>query len=174
MGKRVAVIGYGPVGRETASLLAARGDAVRIVQRRQPAQMPAGSTFQPADVEDAEAVRRACAGVEAVACCIGLPYDSTIWARTWPRAMSNLLEGCAASGARLVFADNLYLYGPQTRPLTEDLPLTTYGRKPRIKAEITRMWLEAHRAGKVRAVAVRGSDFYGPNASTSVISAYGV
>src|SRR5262249_55573005 len=147
MGKRVAVIGYGPVGRETASLLAARGDAVRIVQRRQPAQMPAGITFQPADVQDAEAARPAGAGLEARPCCLGLPYGSTIWARTWPRAMSNLLEGCAASGARLVFADNLYLYGPQTRPLTEDLPLTTYGRKPRIKAEITRMWLRAPPAG---------------------------
>lgn len=174
MVKRVAVIGYGPVGRETASLLAGRGDAVRIVQRRQPPKMPAGSTFQPADVEDAEAIRRACAGVETVACCIGLPYDSALWARTWPRAMANLLAGCAASGARLVFADNLYLYGPQNRPLTEDLPLTTFGRKPRIRAEITQMWLEAHRAGKVRAVAVRASDFYGPNAATSVISAYGV
>jgi len=174
MGQRVAVIGFGAVGRATASLLAARGDEVRVVQRHRPREIPPGSTFQEADVEDGEAMGRACAGVEAVACCIGLPYDAAVWARAWPRAMNNLLDGCAASGARLVFADNLYLYGPQTRPLTEDMPLTSYGRKPRIRAEITQLWRKAHDAGKVRAVAVRAADFYGPDASTSVISAYGV
>ncbi len=174
MGQRVAVIGFGVVGRETASLLAARGDEVRIVQRHRPQGIPSGSAFQGADAEDGEAMRRACAGVGAVACCIGLPYDSALWARAWPRAMSNLIDGCAASGARLVFADNLYMYGPQTRPLTEDMPLTSYGKKPRVRAEITQLWRKAHDAGKVRAVAVRAADFYGPDASTSVISAYGV
>jgi nucleoside-diphosphate-sugar epimerase len=137
MGQRVAVIGFGVVGRETASLLAARGDEVRIVQRHRLQGILSGSAFQGADVEDGEAMRRACAGVGAVACCIGLPYDSALWARAWPRAMSNLIDGCAASGARLVFADNLYMYGPQTRPLTEDMPLTSYGKKPRVRAEIT-------------------------------------
>lgn len=88
--------------------------------------------------------------------------------------MSNLLDGCAASGARFVFADNLYMYGPQTRPLTEETPLTNYGRKPRIRAEITRLWRAAHDAGRVRAVAVRASDFYGPDVPTSVISVFGV
>ena len=174
MTRRVAVIGYGAVGREMASLLAARGDEVRIVQRREPREKAAGSAFQAADVEDDEAIRRACSGVDAVTCCIGLPYDAALWARVWPRAMRNLLDGCAASGARFVFADNLYMYGPQTRPLTEDMPLTTWGKKPRVRAEITRLWREAHDRGKVRAVAVRASDFYGPDVSTSVISAYGV
>lgn len=174
MGQRVAVIGFGAVGRATASLLATRGHDLRIVQRRRPPELPGGATFQSADVEDAEAMRRACAGVDEVACCIGLPYDSALWARVWPRAMGNLLEGCAASGARLVFADNLYLYGPQTRPLTEDMPLTTYGRKPRVRAEITKMWRSAHDEGKVRVVAVRAADFYGPDVPTSVVSTYGV
>lgn len=174
MALRVGVIGFGTVGRATAALLSARGDAVRVVQRRPPREMPPGATFEAADVEDPEAMRRACHGVDAVACCIGLPYDAEVWARVWPRAMSNLLDGCAASGARLVYADNLYLYGPQTRPLKEDLPLTTYGKKPRIKAEITKLWRDAHASGKVRAVAVRAADFYGPDAPTSVISTYGV
>ena len=39
-------------------------------------------------------------------------------------------------GARFVFADKLYMYGPVTVPLTETMPLTSYGRKPRIRAEI--------------------------------------
>jgi nucleoside-diphosphate-sugar epimerase len=88
--------------------------------------------------------------------------------------MNALLAGCRASGARFVFADNLYMYGPQTRPLTEDMPLTDYGRKPAVRAAVTRFWQAAHDAGHVRAVAVRASDFYGPDSPNSVISTFGV
>lgn len=123
---------------------------------------------------DAAAIARACNGVEEVAFCLGLPYDSLVWERAWPVAMRNVLEGCAASGARLVFADNLYMYGPQDRPLTEDMPLTDYGRKPRIRAAVTRIWMREHEAGRVRATAVRAADFYGPDVPTSVLAAFGV
>ena len=49
--------------------------------------------------------------------------------------MRSMLEACAKSGARFVFAYNLYMYSPQTGPLTEVLPLTDYGWKPRVRAE---------------------------------------
>jgi nucleoside-diphosphate-sugar epimerase len=127
-----------------------------------------------ADSTDRDATLRACANVDAVVCALGFPYDSELWARVWPQTMANLLDGCAASGARLVFADNLYPYGPQTSPLTEEMPLTSYGRKPALRAEITRMWKTAHDAGRVRSVAVRASDFYGPDAPTSVIATFGI
>jgi nucleoside-diphosphate-sugar epimerase len=172
--RQIGVIGYGAVGRSTASILATRGDAVRIVQRKRPPVIPNGCTFQAADLTDRDAAIRACAGMDTVVCCIGLPYDSALWARVWPKTMTNLIDGCSASGARLVFADNLYMYGPQTRPLTEDMPLTTYGRKPALRAAITQLWQSAHDAGRVRAVAVRASDFYGPDVATSVISTFGV
>jgi nucleoside-diphosphate-sugar epimerase len=136
--------------------------------------MPAGSAFCQADVLDSAAVVRACAGARSVACCIGVPYVSSIYERVWPPAMTNLLEACAVSGARFIFADNLYMYGPQTRPLTEDLALTNFGVKPRVRAEITRLWRDAHEAGRVRCVSVRASDFYGPDVETSVISRFGV
>jgi nucleoside-diphosphate-sugar epimerase len=66
------------------------------------------------------------------------------------------------------------MYGLQTAPLREEMPLTDYGRKPRIRAQITRMWQQAHAAGRAQVVAVRASDFYGPDVPTSVLSAYGV
>jgi nucleoside-diphosphate-sugar epimerase len=155
-------------------MLASRGDAVRIVQRHEPKELPHGCTFHPADSMDREATIRACAGVDTVVCCLGFPYDSALWRRVWPTTMANLIDGCSAAGARLVFADNLYMYGPQTSPLTEDMPLTSYGRKPAIRADVTKLWKSAHDAGRLRAVAVRASDFYGPDAPTSVISAFGV
>jgi len=174
MPKRIVVVGYGAVGRATVPLLASRGDAVAVVQRRRPAGLPANCTFLLADVEDRNDAARACAGADAVVCAVGVPFVSEVYVRLWPTIMNNLLEGCARSGASFVFADSLYMYGPQTRPLTEDMPLTSFGKKPRVRAEITRLWQEAHQARIVRAVAVRASDFYGPDVPTSVLSTYGV
>jgi nucleoside-diphosphate-sugar epimerase len=171
---RIAVLGYGAVGRATAARLAARGDEVRIVEREQPSALPPGAVFQRGDAADAASTKRACAGVEAVVCCIGIPYFAKVWEKAWPQAMANILEGCTASGARLIFADNLYMYGPQTSPLQEGMPLTSIGNKPRIRSEVTLLWQRAHEAGRVRAVAVRAADFYGPDAATSVLTAYGV
>ena len=98
------------------------------------------------------------AEADSVVCVVGVPYASSIYTRVWPVVMRNLLEACAKSGARFVFADNPYMYGPQTRTLTEDTALTDYGQKPRIRAEITRLWQQAHKDGLVRAAAVRASD----------------
>ena len=174
MAGNVTVMGYGAVGRETVKLLADRGDKVRVAQRSQPRGLRLEAEFVPADVLNPESVLSACAGSEAVICCLGFPYDSRIWQKTWPKAMANLLSACEKAKARFIFADNLYMYGPQTSPLTEDMPLTEFGRKPKLRADITRLWQEAHRQGRVQAVAVRASDFYGPDVPTSVLSAYGV
>jgi nucleoside-diphosphate-sugar epimerase len=171
---RVAIIGYGAVGRETAKLLLARGDEVRIAQRKRPAALPEAAEFVATDVLNADSVRRACAGCGAVICCIGFPYDSRVWAKAWPAAMDNMLAACAGERARFIFADNLYMYGPQDRPLTEDMPLTDHGRKPKVRASITQAWQRAHAEGRVEAVAVRASDFYGPDVETSVLSSFGV
>jgi nucleoside-diphosphate-sugar epimerase len=175
---QVAIVGYGAVGRETARILGARGDRVIVAQRKPPKSLPAGAQFVAADVLDLDSLRRACAGCAAVICCLGFPYDSRIWEQAWPRAIENFLAVCGESGARFVFADNLYLYGPrdraptEDRPLTEDMPLTDFGRKPKLRARITRTWIAAHQAGRVEAVAVRASDFYGPDVETSVLSNY--
>ena len=61
------------------------------------------------------------------------------------------------------------MYGPVDGPLHEDMPLTDYGRKPATRSELTRMWQDAHNAGRLEAVAVRASDFYGPGVSLSAL-----
>ena len=174
MGANVTVVGYGAVGRETVKLLVARGDKVRVAQRAQPRGLFIEAEFTPADVLNPESVVNACAGSDAVICCLGFPYNSRIWNKNWPKAMTNLLSACEKAKARFIFADNLYMYGPQTGTLIEDKPLTDFGRKPKLRADITRFWQEAHAQGRVQAVAVRASDFYGPDVPTSVISVHAV
>jgi nucleoside-diphosphate-sugar epimerase len=174
MPQKITVAGFGAVGRAVAERLSARGDDVVVVQRSQPPTLPVRCTFRGANVEDETEAQTALADAGTVVCAVGIPYVSAIYQRDWPIVMRNMLTACAHSGARFVFADNLYMYGPQTRPLTEETPLTDYGRKPRVRAEITRQWQDAHARRLVRAVAVRASDFYGPDAPTSVLSTMGV
>lgn len=156
------IVGYGPVGEAAARLLCARGDAVRIAQRKAPGALPPGATFQSCDALDAASVRAAVAGASQVVLAIGFPYVGAIWKDAWPRTMSYFLDACAEAGARLVFFDNLYMYGPRREPLTPATPLADYGVKPAARAAATRLWLQASAAGRVKVAALRAPDFYGP------------
>lgn len=164
------VFGSGAVGRPIIERLAGRGDRVRVAQRSQPEGLPAGVEHVSCDVLDAEAVARAVEGAAQVVLAVGFPYDARVWRTAWTRTMANLLAACAASGARLVFIDNLYQLGPQTEPCRENMALSDAGAKAAILAEVTRLWQAAH--GRVRVAALRCPDFYGPGVGNSHLGAF--
>lgn len=167
----ILMIGYGPVGRATVASLHAQGRAVRVGQRSRPADLPTGVGFTHCDVLDAASVRNAVAGASQVAVAIGFDYTGDVWERVWPIAMQNLLDACAAEGVRMVFLDNLYMYGPQTAPLVETMTLSAHGRKPAARARITRMW---QADGRVKVAALRAPDFYGPGVLLSHLGETGL
>jgi nucleoside-diphosphate-sugar epimerase len=171
---RVTVLGYGGLGRAAVVQLRARGDAVTVGHYRKPAGLPKGVGFVRCDVRDAASAIKACDGAEAVIFSVAFPYQSEVWLRDFPPSTRNVVQACAAAGARFIMADNLYMYGPQSRPLVEDMPLTSFGKKPRVRAEITRIWQEAHVAGRIRGASVRASDYYGPDAPNSILGPFGV
>jgi nucleoside-diphosphate-sugar epimerase len=117
------------------------------------------------DVSNIDTARRLAEDAEVVYSCIGIPYPR--WREGWPPIVEGLLA--AAQGRRLVFADNLYAYGPVDKPLREDLPPTTFGRKPALRARMTFNMLAAHRSGRTQVVLVRASDFYGPRVRNSLL-----
>ena len=167
MSSEMVVVGFGPVGRATTEALINRRSAIRVVQRSRPADLPRGATFHPCDVLDAAAVRQAVDGAAQVVVAIGFPYAGDTWRASWPLAMENLINACEAAHARMVFVDNLYMYGPQHAALREDMALTDYGVKPAVRAHITRMWTSASAAGRLRIAALRPPDFYGPGVTQS-------
>jgi nucleoside-diphosphate-sugar epimerase len=91
------------------------------------------------------------------------------WAKTLPPIMEGIIAGAAASGARLVYGDNLDLYGPVARPLTEDLPERPVGPNATVRARVATRLMEAHANGAVRATIGRASNFYGPHARRSIV-----
>ena len=171
MPKEIVVLGYGAVGRATIAALRAEGRAVRVAQRSRPTDLPDDVQFTRCDVLDAASVHAALAGASQVAVAIGFEYLGAMWEKVWPVAMRNLLDACAAENARMVFLDNLYMYGPQDAALVETMPLSDHPRKPAARARITRMWQQD---SSVRVAALRAPDFYGPGVLLSHVGETGL
>jgi nucleoside-diphosphate-sugar epimerase len=121
------------------------------------------------DALDRDAVVKAVRGSGQFVVAIGFPYSGILWRDVWPKAISNFVAACKATGARMVFMDDLYMYGPQTEPLTETMPLSYYGLKPAARSAATRVWMAAADAGEARVAALRAPDFYGPGVGLSFL-----
>ncbi|MEV7595013.1 NAD-dependent epimerase/dehydratase family protein [Streptomyces sp. NPDC089922] len=153
------VIGFGPAGATTARLLAAQGHAVTVVTRSGGRPEP-GIEHLACDATDTRRLTEAARGAAAVHHCAAPPYHR--WAQEWPALVASACTAAEATGAVLVLLGNLYGYGPVDGPLTEDLPLAAAGPKGRARAEGWRTALALHKQGRIRAVEVRASDFFGP------------
>jgi nucleoside-diphosphate-sugar epimerase len=161
------ILGVGPLGLATAEALLRRGHAVRMVNRSGKAAAPAGVTLAQADLYDPAGVRAVAKGAAAVYQCAQPAY--TEWAARFPPLQAAIIDGVAATGARLIVAENLYMYGQVDGPIHEDLPYTAQTRKGRVRAQMAEQLVEAHRSGKLRAASARGSDFYGPGVLSSAM-----
>jgi nucleoside-diphosphate-sugar epimerase len=150
----------GGAGGATVRELVARGKRVRAVTRSGGGDLPTGVEAVRADAANRLEARRACEGATVVYHAVNVPYPA--WAETLPPVMDGLIDAAGAAGATLVYADNLYAYGPVDRPMTEDLPAAATTRKGKLRARLAETLLAAHHAGTVRAVIGRGSDYYGP------------
>jgi nucleoside-diphosphate-sugar epimerase len=152
------VLGAGPVGRSVVAALAARGVTPAVVTRSGTAVPGASSAV--ADVSDPAQAAAAVAGAQVVFQCTSPAYHQ--WPAKFPALQASVVDAAAAAGALLVVAENLYGYGPGTGPLTEDRPLTAATRKGAVRARLWQDLAAAHQAGRLRVVAGRASDFYGP------------
>lgn len=155
----------GGIGAAVVAELTTRGHRVRAVSR----SATTGPNDFGADVTTTEGAVAACEDAAVVYQCAQPPYGR--WAKEFAGLTRTVLAGVEAAGARLVQADNLYVYGPVEGPMTEDLPHSPNCPKGRARAEVDRLILDAHRAGRVRATMGRASDYYGPGGVNTVLGA---
>ncbi|MEU9122436.1 NAD-dependent epimerase/dehydratase family protein [Streptomyces sp. NPDC048506] len=153
------VIGFGPAGAATARLLVAEGHAVRVVTRSGRSPEP-GIEHLALDATDGERLSEVAQGAAAIYSCAAPPYHR--WSHDWPPLASSLCAAAEATGAVLVMLGNLYGYGPVTGPMTEELPLAATGVKGRVRAAVWEQARRLHEQGRIKAVEVRASDFFGP------------
>ncbi|QLH25725.1 NAD-dependent epimerase/dehydratase family protein [Streptomyces sp. Rer75] len=153
------VMGYGPAGAATARLLAEQGHTVRVVTRSGRSAEP-GIEHVALDATNSKELIAAAQGAAAIHSCAAPPYHR--WASEWPPLISSACAAAEATGAVLVMLGNLYGYGPVDGPLTEKLPLAATGPKGRVRAAGWEQARNLHEQGRIRAVEVRASDFFGP------------
>jgi nucleoside-diphosphate-sugar epimerase len=145
---------------------------VRAVNRSGSADVPEGVERMAADVTTDDGIARAVAGAAAVYMAAQPAYHR--WPEEFPQMLDRVIEGTAAAGAKLVMVDNLYGYGPGAGTMTEDTPERATDRKGAVRRRMTQTLLDAHRSGKLRVAIGRASDYFGPRADNSGITALAV
>jgi nucleoside-diphosphate-sugar epimerase len=84
--------------------------------------------------------------------------------------MQHAIEACAKVGAKLVFFDNVYLYGRVQGAMTEQSPRNPCSRKGQVRAQVVQMLEQAMLSGKLQALIARAPDFYGTGTSNSMVN----
>ena len=166
--KHVLLGAGGVIASELATELRREGQNVRLVSRRG-AAIEAAESLR-GDLLDPASIREAIPPGSVVYLLAGLRYHIRVWREEWPRIMANVLDACTERQARLIFFDNVYMYGPVDGVMTEDTPIRPSSKKGVVRARIAASLLEAATSGRVQACIARAADFYGPNASNSIIN----
>ncbi len=161
------IFGTGPVGLATATALLKRNHQVRLVNRSGKANAPEGAEVVAADALNTVQALDAVRGASVVYGCAQPAY--TRWPKDFPPLQRAISNAAADTGAKLVLADNLYMYGDVDGPIHEDLPYTATTLKGKTRAAMAEEALAAYDQGTVRVAIGRASDFYGPFVTDSAL-----
>lgn len=164
----ITILGAGGViGNELAKRLAARSDRIRLVSRK-PKPAPARFETMPADLANLDDTVKAVADSDVAVLLPGLEYDVKVWQELWPPIMSNAIEAAKRARAKLIFFDNVYMYGKVDGAMTEETPFNPCSRKGEIRAQIAGTLLNEMKSGNLTALIARAPDFYGPGARNGI------
>jgi nucleoside-diphosphate-sugar epimerase len=147
--------------------LSARNEPIRLVGRN-PKLVPGAAETVAADLSNLESTLKAVSGSRIAFLVAGLKYDLKVWRELWPPIMQNAIEACKRSNTKLVFFDNVYMYGKVDGVMTEETPFHPCSKKGEIRAQIATMLLNEIKAGNLSALIARSADFYGPGARTGI------
>ena len=159
----------GIIATEIAKVLPQYTNRIRLVSRT-PKKVNESDELFVADLLDAQQTYDAVRGSEVVYLTAGLKYNIKIWEKQWPILMKNVIDACKAHKAKLVFFDNVYMYGYVENSMTEATPIKPSSQKGEVRAKIAQMILDEVANGSLEALIARAADFYGPNTPLSFVN----
>ena len=171
---KAVIVGSGAIGQWTAHEIALAGGDVVLASRSGrglgtgigEGPTPRVATAQ-VDAADAAAMVKLAAGADVLVNAVNPPY--TDWDEKWPPMAAGFLEAAERTGAALLIIGNLYAYGHPTTPMIEGVtPEVPNGHKGRVRQKMWHDALDAHRAGRIRAVEIRAADYFGPGATAGM------
>jgi len=155
------IFGSGAIGLATFDALRRRGITPRIVNRSGAAHVPADVEVVGGNALDPDFALAVTEGAKVVYQTLNPPYSQ--WVEQFPGMQRSVLNAAQERGARLVSMENVYMYGrPNGQPLTEHRVYDAHTKKGRLRGEMARELLEAHRGGRVEVAIGRASDYFGP------------
>jgi nucleoside-diphosphate-sugar epimerase len=167
----VVLGGTGGIGRAVVAEAVSRGHRVRTVSRSASSvqDLPTGVEPMDADVSTVAGAAAAVAGATMV--IHAAQSDYTRWTEEFRSLTARIADATAAAGAKLVMADNLYMYGPQAddRPFTENTAVAATDSKGLVRAAMAADLLARSSRGELRVAIGRASDYYGPHGTTSAL-----
>jgi nucleoside-diphosphate-sugar epimerase len=164
------ILGYkGAIGKSLALALKKYTRNVRLVSREPAAGDANLGELMAANLLSEQGTADAVAGSSVVYLTVGLPYQTKIWEAQWPVLMRNVLRACERHEAKLVFFDNVYMYGKVAGAMTEATPFRPVSRIGEVRAGIALEMLEAMAKGKINGLIARSADFYGPGVQHSYL-----
>lgn len=159
----------GAIGIPLAKELPNYTDKIRLVGRNPKKINPDDELFS-ADLTSHDQVSEAVKGSDVVYLVAGLKYDTRTWQEQWPKIMNNVIEASIKHNSKLVFFDNVYMYGLVKGWMTEETPFNPCSRKGEVRAKIASRLIDAYQKKELEAVIVRSADFYGPDNRGSVFN----
>ena len=157
----------GSTGLEIAKELKKRNIAVRGVSRREALD---DWEHVKGDVMNLESITKALAGSEVVYCCVGIEYKIEVWRKDWLPLIENVIQACLATNAKLIFVDNVYMYGLVQGEMTENTAMNPTSEKGKVRKAMVEKLTDAFQNRGLQGCIARSADFYGPDCEKSMIT----
>jgi len=157
----------GSIGNALTHELLKTKEDVRLVSRSN-YSVPGTESFK-ADITSYDETLKSVKDSDFVYLCAGLTYDSKVWAELWPKVMQNTINACKSVNAKLVFFDNVYMYGKVDGKMTETTPYNPCSRKGETRAKIVMLLENEIRKKNINAIIARSADLYGPYATKTSV-----
>jgi nucleoside-diphosphate-sugar epimerase len=151
----------GAVANALTRELTNNNETIRLVSRKPIANTAKNISWKKADLLNCAEVLDSAKGSSVIYLTAGLVYDKNIWQAQWPVVMQNAINVAKETGARLIFFDNVYMYGLVDGPMTENTPYNPCSAKGEVRAKIATQLMDEAKAGNIKATIARAADFYG-------------
>jgi nucleoside-diphosphate-sugar epimerase len=152
----------GSIGNCLAHQLLKTNERIRMVSRSNYSML--GAESFAADLTSYDKTLQSIEGSDIVYLVAGLPYDLRIWEEQWPKIMRNVIDACIKTNSRLVFFDNVYMYGKVDGKMVETTSYNPVSKKGEVRANIAAMLESKIALGDINAIIARSADIYGPYA----------
>jgi len=159
----------GPTANALVRELSLNKEMIRLVSRRPVKISSENTTWKKADLLQYNEILEATKGSSVIYLCAGLIYDKEVWKQQWPVIIQNVINAAKQTGARLIFFDNVYMYGLVNGPMTEHTPYNPCSVKGEVRAKIATQLMDEVKAGNIQASIARAADFYGTDSMNSFL-----